>query len=277
MNIYKVFGGLLLTIITLNSARAQENELGLSLFGGVSGVKYEDSDLFGGYQFGFSVDYALKLDDNWAIVLGAMGGTYNTKIVKEGFSSSYQTEDLEGEAFEFRYKTDRFEETLSGSYLAIPLNFRFETVGTRNIQFYAQAGVKYSINSKVTSELQWDNLMTSGYFSKWDAELFGPEFLGFGTFPSVNQEKKFTLKDSFSVLGEIGIKQTIGRKNALYAGVFADYDLASGNSDTKQLIAYQPQGETPIKYNSAIENNDEVKQRLRAFYFGLKVRYAFGM
>lgn len=276
MNIYKVFGGLLLTVITLNTVKAQERELGFSLFGGVAGVKYEDSDLFGGNQFGFSVDYALKLDDNWSLVIGAMGGTYNTKIMKEDFNSSYQSVDMEGESFEFRYKADRFEESLSGNYVAVPVSFRFETVGNRNTQFYAQAGVKYSLNSKVTSKLQWDNLVTSGYFSKWDAELFEPEFLGFGTFPSVQKEQKFSLKDSFSVLGEIGAKLKMGSENALYVGFFADYDLASGSDESKRLLEYQPMGETPLKFNSVIEA-EEGKQRLKAFYLGLKVRYAFGM
>lgn len=276
MNIYKVVGGLILTVITLNTVNAQERELGFSLFGGVAGVKYEDSDLFGGNQFGFSVDYALKLDDNWSVVIGAIGGTYNTKIVKENFNASYQSIDMEGESFEFRYKADRFEESLKGNYVAVPVSFRFETVGTRNTQFYAQAGVKYSLNSKVTSKLQWDNLMTSGYFSKWDVELFEPEFLGFGTFPSVQKEQKFSLKDSFSVLGEIGAKLTMGRTNALYVGFFADYDLASGSNESKRLLEYHSTGETPVEFNSVI-GGDEEKQRLNAFYLGLKVRYAFGM
>lgn len=277
MKIDKVLGGVLLILMTLNTVQAQEDELGLSLFGGVAGIKYENADLFGGNQFGFSVDYALRLDDNWSIVMGAMGGTYTTKIVKEGYSASYLTEDMEGESFEFRYRADRFEEKLSGNYIAVPVSFRFETVGRSNVQFYAQGGVKYSLNSKVTSKFEWDNLTTSGYFSKWDVELFKPEFLGFGVFPSISKEKKFELKDSFSVLGEVGIKQAVGRNNALYIGVFADYDLASEDSKDRQLITYQAQGDTPLEFHSAIEEIGSTKQRLNAFYLGLKLRYAFGL
>lgn len=277
MKIEKILGGVLLILMTLHTVQAQEDELGLSLFGGVAGIKYDNSDLFGGNQLGFSIDYALRLDDNWSIVMGVMGGTYTTKIMKEEYSTSYLTQDMEGESFEFRYRADCFQEKLNGSYIAVPVSFRFETVGRGNIQFYAQGGGKYSLNTKVTSKFEWDNLTTSGYFSKWDAELFKPEFLGFGVFPLISREKKIELKDSFSVLGEVGIKQSIGRFNALYIGFFANYDLTLGNSKDRQLITYQAQGDTPLTYNSTIEEIGSTKQRLNAFHLGLKLRYAFGL
>lgn len=275
--IYRIIGVGLLSLGVFSQMTAQENELGVSLFGGVSGIKYQDSDLFGGNQFGFSVDYALKLDANWAVVLGVSGGVYKTKVVKEGYRNSYASFDTEGESFEFRYHADRFEETLEGNYLAIPVSFRYETTGHNNTQFYAQAGVKYSIYSKATSKVAWNNLITSGYFSQWDAELFDLDFMGFGNYPKVEQEQKLKLQDSFSVLAEVGVKQTIGNSNAFYIGVFADYDLGSGASDNAPLITHQSEGNVPLVFNSVLQERESDKYRLRPFYLGLKLRYAFGM
>lgn len=274
---YKIIGVGLLSLGVFSQMAAQENELGLSLFGGVSGIKYQDSDLFGGNQLGFSVDYALSLDSNWAVVLGLSGGTYKSNVLKEGINRSYTTYDKEGDSFEFRYEADRFEETLKGNYFAIPLSFRYETTGRNVTQFYAQAGIKYSMFSKTTSTFEWTNLTTSGYFSQWDAELYDLDFIGLGSFPKVHQEQKLELKDSFSALAEVGIKQAVGRDNAFYIGVFMDYDLNSGNLDQHHLITYQTEGVEPLVYNSVLQEKEGDKHRLRPFYLGLKLRYAFGM
>lgn len=272
----KLWSSLALVMLTTISIQAQEKEWGISLQGGLGAVNFENSKLTDGFNGGISVDYLYRLDQNWGLSAGISLGTYQLKIDQANYRNSYMTQDVERDKFEFRSKMDRFTETLSGTYFAIPLHVRYEIAVANETNIYVQAGLQYRFYSKVTSKLNVEQLQTSGYFSSWDAEIFDPEFMGFGKWDQQSQEQKLQLKNSLSVLGEVGVRQALGDQ-ALYVGIYLDYDLANESKNKSVLVEYQAEGPERLAFNSRLQEQNDSKARLRMFAVGLKIRYAFGM
>lgn len=270
--------GLLVWILmTTVNVRAQQNEIGVALYGGLGTIKFDGSDVLDGRTGGFSVDYLVRLDENWGIQVGVNYGYYQIKLDQNNFKGSYLTRDTEAEEFEFRYNINRFTETLKGSYFAIPLSLRYETSFRSHTNFYLQGGLKYSFFSKVSSDIAVNQLRTSGYFFYSDAELFEPTFMGFGEFDQLQEDKKLKLKQGVSILGEMGIVQTLGNDRPLYFGVYIDYDLANPLKNPSRIVNYNSEGLQRLNLHSTIELQQQEKHRLRMFAIGLKVRYAFGL
>lgn len=272
----KLWSSLALVMLTTISIQAQEQEWGISLQAGLGAVNFEDSKLTDGFNGGVSVDYLYRLNQNWGLSTGISFGTYQLKIDQANYRNAYMTQDVEADKFEFRTAIDRFTETLSGTYFAIPLQVRYEIAVANATNIYVQAGLQYRFYTEVTSKLNVEQLQTSGYFSSWDAEIFEPEFMGFGKWEQQSQEQKLQLKNSLAVLGEVGVRQALGNQ-ALYVGIYLDYDLANESKNKSVLVAYQAEGPERLTFNSSMQDQNKDKGRLRMFAVGLKVRYAFGM
>ncbi|MCP1996391.1 outer membrane beta-barrel protein [Flavobacterium sp. HSC-61S13] len=271
------FSLLVWTLMTTVNVQAQENEIGVALYGGLGTIKFDGSDVLDGGNGGVSVDYLVRLDENWGIQIGMSYGYYQIKLDQNNVKGSYFTRDNEAEEFEFRYNINRFTETLKGSYFAIPLSLRYETSFKSNTNFYLQGGLKYSFYSKVSSDIEVNQLKTSGYFAYSDAELFGPTFMGFGEFDQLKEDKKMKLKQGVSILGEIGIIQTLANDQPLYFGVYIDYDMTNPLKNPSRIVNYNAEGLQRLNLQSIIEQEQQEKHRLRMFAIGLKVRYAFGL
>ncbi len=259
------------------NVQAQQNEIGLAFYGGLGTIKFDGSDVLDGGNGGVSVDYLLRLDENWGIQVGMSYGYYQIKLEENNVKGSYFTRDNEAEEFEFRYNIDRFTETLKGSYFAIPLSLRYETSFRSNTNFYLQGGLKYSFYSKVSSDIEANQLHTSGYFAYSDTELFGPTYMGFGEFDRLVEDKKMKLKQGVSILGEIGIIQTLANDQPLYLGIYIDYDMANPLKNPSRIVNYNTEGLQRLNLQSIIEQEQHEKYRLRMFAIGLKIRYAFGL
>lgn len=260
-----------------NTVEAQELRVGAS--GGFAGMKYVDSEFSKGNDLAFSFSYAYYLDSNWSLEIGGEVGMYNLTVKNKELSNSFAAIDIDGQPFEFRYNVADHNEKFKGNYYSIPFRVQFESeeINNRNTRIYASAGIRYTVHSKVESSLDMKDLKTSGYYKEWDAELHAPTFVGFGSIGDVNEQKKLKLKDSFSVLGELGAKQYLANGNAVYLGLYATYDLDGADSKKPELIAYDVTGKDgPLKINSALgSGNDGDAFKLRMFSIGLRLKYAF--
>lgn len=275
-DIKKQFIGALVLGMTLSgTALSQEQEFVFSGSGGFSSMKYEESDAFKGLDLSLSASYLLWLDSNWGVSLGAELGFYKIGLEESDVSKSYLTRDSEGADFEFRYRVDKYKEDISGRYVGIPLKVQYVSphINLRNTRIYASAGFRYTMYSKAESAMGLEGVETSGYYEIWDAELHGPHFIGFGAMEDYIHKVKYKLKDSVLLLGEVGVRQELSNRNALYLGVYVNYDL-SGKSDTEPLVSYNGSGRgEPLSYQSSLLEKGD-RYRLRMLSFGLKLHYA---
>lgn len=270
-----------LTVFALFSASTvHSQELLLGVSGGFSGMKYQDSKLSKGSDFSVSLGYAYPIDDNWSVELGGVFGQYSIDIESKSLLGSYNTKDVEGQDFEFRYNASGHNESLKGSYYGIPFRVRYqsEAINNRDTRIYASGGIQYTMYSDVDSDLRVEGITTSGYYPQLDAELHGPNFVGFGTMDDYSETKTMKVKDSFSLLGEVGVKQYFNNGSAVYLGFYATYDLSGSDTGTSHLIEYNSSGEgDPLLIHSSLGAGHEQDDfKLRLFSVGMRLNYAFG-
>jgi hypothetical protein len=271
-----ILGLTVLALFALTTVPVMGQELEFSGFGGFSGLSQGNTKLSQGNSFGFSILYMHPLNDHWKVGLGGEFGLYKLKQELSNPSGSYSSVDGEGDAFDFRYKMSGYTEDLEGNYFSIPLKVQYESsaFGNSDLRFYASAGIKYQLYSKVKSVQLVESLSTSGYYEQWDVELHNPLSAGFGDYGNQSFDQKFKLDDGLFVLGELGVKYSLGKGQSVYLGVYGDYDLKSSGRG-EAMVSYLPDSKTPVSVNSVLPLEGD-KYKLRMFSLGVKLKYSFG-
>ncbi len=265
----------------LGSHTVQAQELNVGVSGGLAGMKFQDSKLTKGNEINFSVGYAFKIHENWGFEIGGEVGRYSIQINNTKLSDAYQAIDTENHNFEFRYNYQDHSEKISGYHYGIPFKVFYESaeINDRNTRIYASAGFKYTMYAKADSDLTITDLTTSGYYPQWDAELHGPDGTGFGSLGNFSESQTLKIKDSFSLLGEVGVKQYLANGNAVYIGFYGNIDLAGADQEKARTIDYNKSyGNQPLQINSVLGNEkDGDSYKLRMFNVGLRIKYAFSL
>ena len=208
---------------------------------------------------------------------------FKGKVSYNSVTDAYTTVDAENEAFEFRYRVQDLTELQSATYLNVPIKVQYESTG--KLRFYAAGGAKIGFNLNSGYESAISSLMTSGYYSQYDAELSDPQFMGFGEFKSIESEKKnLGLKTHLVIDLETGVKFIMANNRALYMGLFLDYGLTSLNNNNAQqnLISYNAENPTSFETNSVLTSSNKVNgnayiDKMNTVAFGFKIRYALSL
>lgn len=276
---------LMIALIILSSGKTHgqsKNELSVHLKGPFSTLFYEHHQDKQSLQngLGFGVNYSYYLNKKWSIATGVELQSFEGNVHYDYIKDSYQTVDIEGDGFEFRYELKNFFEEQSAYYLNIPVGIRFETGG--QMRFYAAGGAKIGFNLKSDYESDASSLTTSGYYEQYDAELTSPEFIGFGQFKDIrNGKRSFDLKTNYMLELESGVKFLLEKERAFYMGLFFDYGLNDiiKNRHEKDLLAYNSEDPSLFLLESVLTATGSGKtiSKVRAVAFGLKIRYAFGL
>lgn len=264
-------------LLLVNAAQAQE----LQIEAGGRFIQQTSNNGFPlatnseGYSFGLG--YSYYLNSNFSIGLGFSFLKADLNYIGNSLKGSYAEEDIEGDTFEFRYKGDYYSETVKQEVLQIPLTIQYETKGI--VSWYLRTGVIYGIQTgKSKYKLNWRDLKTSGYYPQWDAELNGPDFIGFGEQESLNRKGTVKLQDSFSWMIETGVKQQLASNNYMYFGVFFELGLndirPEGNTDN-EMITFTNNINEPLQYHSVLEQKSYQDKKLTTYMIGLKIKYGF--
>lgn len=232
-----------------------------------------------GYQVGLG--YRYYLNPKWSLGSGLEYQYSKTNMSFASFSDSYNTVDLEGDSFEYRYTVTSYSENQKMHYLAIPLNIQFETTGPAS--WYINVGMKVGFNIAANYETSIDELKTSGYYPQWNVELHDPKFIGFGTWSDFNPRKQdLELNTQFMLTAESGIKLQMTAKSNLYVGLYMSYglnDLKPSNSSNQNPIVYNTNNpEEPI-LNSLLyatsSKGTSYLSKYNLFSFGIKLNWSF--
>lgn len=231
-----------------------------------------------GYQVG--VGYRYYLNPKWSLGSGLEYQYYKTNMNLASLSDRYNTVDLEGDSFEYRYTATAFSENQKMHYLAIPLNIQFETAGPAS--WYANVGMKVGFNLSANYETSIDKLTTSGYYPQWNVELYDPTFIGFGTWSDFNSRKQdLDVKTQFMLTAESGIKLQMTAKSNLYVGLYMNYglnDLKQSNSNQNPIVYNTNNPKEPM-LNSLLNASDSkgapYLSKYNLFSFGIKLNWSF--
>ncbi|UJH91699.1 outer membrane beta-barrel protein [Antarcticibacterium sp. 1MA-6-2] len=231
---------------------------------------------------GVGVHYAFFFSNNWSLGSGVEYQYYEGTAKIDALQDFSKAIDIEGENFDFRYSAVNYNEQQYASYLNIPLIVQYETSG--NIRLFLAAGAKIGFNIKAAYEVEASSLVTSGYYSQYDAELKNPLFAGFGNFGKYETSRSsLNLSTSYIASGESGVKFLLEGEQSLYMGLFLDYGLNDiSKNEGKDVIAYDNQNPTSFIGSSLLESKNKITSKdyisdVKTMSFGLKLRYAFGL
>jgi len=278
--------GLLLVLLQVSgSAFGQtKNELSLYLQGSFIKLDYEvleqKSEMENG--FGIGIRYAYYLNKNWSLATGAGLQYLRGSVSLPTIEGAYDSQDREGEAFEFRYRAAGIREEQQAYLLDIPLQVQYETGG--RIRYYAAAGIKAGIILDSEYDHQVGSLETSGYYPQYDVELTGPQFAGFGQFGRIKRSGvKLDLETNFVLHLENGVKVMLENEKTFYMGLFLDCGLKNIQPEGPDAlyIPYNPQDPAGFHPASVLASRAEtgsnpLTEEVRTLAFGLKIGYGLG-
>lgn len=293
MNHHKLMCLSIILLLSFGAVTAQNRTIKnqeLSVYGkGIfSTLKYdvsEEAEHDNSFGAGAGLEYALYLNTRWSISAGVEYQQYRSGAVLYNFNDHYQTTDAENSNFVFYSSADAYREKQSIDMINIPLLFRYETPTPWSSAFiYAAAGFQVGIPVDSKYKATADNLKTSGYFQQWNTMLNDPEFMGFGSWGTVERSKqKLDIRNSYSILFELGFKQDLNKKQSLYLSFYADLGLnklTKENSSPSALIQYDVDNPvefqfSPLFYSAPQVQGETYASEPKIRGVGVKIRYAF--
>nr|WP_321357912.1 hypothetical protein [uncultured Draconibacterium sp.] len=274
--------------VTAQKTTSRKQELSVYGKGFYSTLKYDvlgKAEPNNGFGMGFGIEYTLYLNTRWSFSTGGEYQQYRSSVIFYNFNDHYQAIDAENSNFDFYTSADVYKEKQSVGVINIPLLFRYETPSPwTNTFIFGSAGVQLGIPVRSKYEATVENLKTSGYFQQWDAMLNNPKFMGFGSWGTVQRSNQdLDIRNSYSILFELGFKKELNEKENIYLGYYADLglnQLTKDSSSPSALIQYDVDNPTEFQlktlFNSAPQAQGETyasKPKIRGF--GIKIRYAF--
>ncbi|WP_121667539.1 outer membrane beta-barrel protein [Mesonia aquimarina] len=271
---------LFISILSINIGQAQtRSEFAIEAGGIFNKLTYElsseDASINHSDGASIGIGYSFYLKPQWAISIGGIYQHYQSEARFGILQGSYTATDIEGENFEFRYTATDYSEEQNLNVVHIPLTLQFQTEGDTKIYVRAGGQIGILLSSEYTSITE--RLSTSGYYPQYDAELFDPQFMGFGTYNNLKAPaRELDWNTSFSAVLEAGVKREAGKNSHLYIGFFINYGLNTISNDNREeaLVAYQTSKPDDFLFNSIFSTGNAKQARLQSF--GVKLRYAFG-
>ncbi len=237
-----------------------------------------------GYGAGGGLEYSLYLNTQWSVSAGIEYQQYRSESLLSGFNDFYLATDAEGSDFDFHSSANTYKEQQWVDMINIPILFRYETpTPWTSASVYGAVGFQIGIPAISKYKATATGLNTSGYFKEWDVILDGPEFMGFGSWGTVESNRqKLDIRNNYSLLFELGFKQPLNKTRNLYLGFYADMGLnrlTNNSGSPSPLIGYDTDNPTQFEFNplfysapKAQGENYASKPKIRAA--GIKIRYA---
>lgn len=273
-----VAGSLLALTLLLGNHPASAQEWNIEASGFVNHQNFDKGLRSGGYSIG--VGFSQYLAPSWSIGLEALfaHSEFNYSAMPQG--SSFEATDMDGDAFEFRYSSNYYQETDHWSTFQLPVTVQFETQG--NTRWYVRTGALFNVLLEDgNSRTILGDLQTSGYYPQWDATLNGPQYAGFGNFGYIERKRDIQFENNIFWVLESGVKLKVGAKKnqSIYLGAFLNVALTSirpKDAVYGRLMEYTNDINQPLDYQDVWHQEDLKSKKLQDYVFGIRIRYGFG-
>lgn len=221
-----------------------------------------------GFQLGLEYNY--KLNPSWSVGIGVSYLTLDSKLHLKQIEGSYNSVDIENDAFEFKYKATNISEKVKTEFIQIPIFVRYE--GAAKTTYYVQAGMKFTFAIKGTYKQSIENLKTSGYYPEYNVELNNLLVMGFGDFGSQSSSGKLNVETTYAANIEAGLKHQFNNNKPIYIGLFFDYGLNNMlTKSNKELVTYQTNNPSDLNIESV--SNSQFAEMMRISSLGIKLKY----
>ena len=263
-NIKQIIIGFSLFIFGSTQAQETNQFLSFNMGGGLHSMEYslQNGKTKGQFGYAFNLSYSYFFNSHWGVQTG-IGFQRNQSVATLHYQLNSTKIDTDGDSYEFRNKFNNWKEKQHVSFVDIPLVIQYQHSLGKKIGILASIGAKVSIPTKATYETTGGEMVTTAYYSQWNAELYDLPQHGLGS--TTNKYKDdISVKSIYSAIAELGGFYQLSDKMDVFAGCYFHYGFTNLiTSDTK--LIYQPDG----VYNG-IFASDQIS-KVNILTVGLKV------
>jgi len=273
--IRNIIGAVVCFFVAITRADAQE--LGIGLSGGLQGMRYTLPNGQSSLQPGgvLAVSYTFPLGGNWGVLTGVTGGIYRTRVTLPDGQFTYDQVDDAGSAFVYNVKYTGYKEMQHFFAASIPLMLQYHTVGA-GPQWYIDGGAKIFLPLTMGIDVSAQQMNLSGYYPDLNLEVSNLPQHGFGTINNWKSSASFSLKPAAALSAGTGVSFPVSTGMRLYTGVYFDLGLTDmkQGSDSMPLVTYSSGGVGAARANSVMNMKGVGEATL--FSVGIEVRLSFG-
>jgi len=255
-------------LCSLLQAQEKQQYLHLTVGGGLHNLSY---DLQNGTQSGrlgnaINAGYSYFFNQHWGIQSGLGLQWFNARSTVNYLSATPQV-DMDGEAMEFRANYNNWQEKQQALFMDIPLTIQYRHTLSSKIRLQGSAGGKISIPISSSYKSTGGSIISTGYYSRLNAELSDLPEYGFTTITN-SYNGKLSLRPLYMATVDVGGLYALSPKVDLYVGAYVNYGLNNVlKADSKEI--YQLDG----VYNGVLASTQTTK--VTPISLGIKVGIYF--
>lgn len=260
-------GVLFLAIVLVGGNLMAQNDkryLSFDLGGGIHSLNYKLPGGSKSGQFGYTAElaYSYFFAPQLGLMVGAGVQSFGASSILN-CTNAISAVDTDGAPYEFRITYKDWREEQQAVFIDIPLALQYRYSLARNVGILASVGAKLSIPVNANYHTTGGEIVTTGYYSQWNVELYGLPQHGFSNYTNTFSDD-LSFKTKFSVIADLGCLLKLSGKTKLYLGSYVNYGLNEIFTSGSNQI-YQPDG----TYNGVLSSGQ--LHKVSPLAFGLKV------
>jgi len=212
--------------------------------------------------YNLNAAYSYFFTPQWGVE-GGVGIQSFGALSTLNFQSATPAKDSDGDSYEFRDAYQNWREKQQVLQFEIPLALQFRYRLNKKSRLLASLGGKVSFPLKTSYKTLGGEMVTTGYYSQWNAVLSDLPKHGFSTY-SNSYSGNLTLKRAYMATADVGELYKLSEKLDLYLGGYFNYGL-NNVITTGSKPVYQSDG----TYNGFF-GSDQVS-KVTPIAFGIKV------
>jgi outer membrane protein OmpA-like peptidoglycan-associated protein len=260
---------LVFAILIYGALQAQEtgNYLDFNVGGGIHNLSYNLQNGTEKGQFGYTINagYSYYFTPQWGLHTG-LGFQSFQSLSTLNYLSSTPDIDSQGESFTFKANYKNWQERQTALFVEIPLTVQYKLPIAPKFGLLASAGGKIAFPFNTTYKSVGGEIVTTGFYKQYNAELYGMPQHGFSTYTN-SFTGNLSLKTSIMAIADLGGLYKLNDKTDLYVGGYINYGL-NNILNTENKLIYQYNGLDGV-YNGLLTSTQTNK--INPISFGLKV------
>jgi outer membrane protein OmpA-like peptidoglycan-associated protein len=214
---------------------------------------------------GFTINaaYSYFFTPEWGLQAGLGLQSYNTLSTLNYLSTTPNVIDAVGDSYEYRNNYKNWQEKQHALFIDIPIKAQYRHFFTSKLGILASGGMKISVPVHASYKTVGGEMVTTGYYSKWNVLLSDLPQHGFGTYTD-SYSNNLSLKPVCMVIADLGGLYKLSENLDFYLGGYINYGLNDVIPTSSKLV-FQPDG----VYNGFLGSDQVSKAKL--FALGLKV------
>jgi len=259
------FGLLLCTAMQMEAQKSIADQyLHFSVGVGDHNLSYnlQNGDHSGRAGYSLNAAYSYFFTPQWGVQAGVGIQSFGA-LSTLNFQSAEPATDSDGDSYVFRDAYKNWQEKQKVLLFEIPIEVQFRHPLNKKVQLQASLGGKVSFPLQTSYKTVGGEMVTTGYYSQWDAELSDLPQHGFSTYTG-SYNGHLSLRPAYTAIVDLGGLYKLSDKLDLYVGAYFNYGLNNIQKTSAKLI-YQSDG----VYNGVLGSNQT--STIRPVAFGIKV------